>query len=144
VEETATVKTALLVRRRILFGDCDPAGILYTPRAAHFVVEAGLELFRARLGDGAERSIFEMGIAPPARAMAIEFLKPMTWDDELEIEVSVKEIRTHAIVLSFVGRVAGDKVFTSEFTQVCISKASMRPTPVPDVLRRALLDVPGR
>jgi acyl-CoA thioesterase FadM len=26
--------------RTILFGDCDPGGVIYTPRVAHFVVEA--------------------------------------------------------------------------------------------------------
>lgn len=137
------MKPTLVVRRRILFGDCDPGKIVYTPRIAHFVVEAGLDFFRARLGGRAERKLFEMGIMPPARAFSIEFVKPMTWDEELEIEVSVKEIRTHAIVLSFVGRVAGDKVFTSEVTQVCVSKQSMKPVPVPEILRAALLDVPG-
>jgi 4-hydroxybenzoyl-CoA thioesterase len=133
------MKSKFIHRRRVLFGDCDPGGIIYTPRVAYFVVEAGLEFYRARLGDGAERRMFAMGIAPPARALSVEFFKPMTWDDELEVEVSVKEIRTHAIVLSFVGRVVGNKVFAAEITQVCTSKESMRPTPVPKELRDALL-----
>jgi len=29
-----------IVHRKILFGDCDPAGVLYTPRIGYFVVEA--------------------------------------------------------------------------------------------------------
>lgn len=132
---------AFIVKRRVLFGDCDPAGVVYTPRVAHFVVEAGLDFLRARLGDGVERKLFERGIAPPARAFSLEFLKPMTWDDQLEIQVQVKEIRTHAIVLVFVGRVTGSVVFRSEITQVCIDKESRRPTPVPLDLRNELLDV---
>jgi len=126
-------------RRRVLFGDCDPGGIIYTPRVAHFVAEAGLEFLRARFGDGAERKMFAMGVAPPARTLSIEFLKPMTWDDELEVEVCVKEIRTHAIVTSFVGRVSDSAVFTAEMTQVCVSTESMKPVPVPRELKDALL-----
>tara|TARA_B100000902_G_scaffold220301_1_gene209222 strand:- start:4554 stop:4889 length:336 start_codon:yes stop_codon:yes gene_type:complete len=103
-----------VVKRRVLFGDCDPGGILYTPRAAHYIVEAGLDFFRARLGDGAERKLFEQGIAPPARAFSIEFMKPMTWDDVIEIEVQVKEIRTHAIVLRFFGTVSGFDVLSAK------------------------------
>lgn len=125
--------------RRILFGDCDPGGILYTPRASHFIVEAGLAFFREKLGSSPERKMFEMGIAPPARAMSIEFLKPMTWDDELDVHVSVSEIRTHAIRLAFSGRVADQATFVAELTMVCVSTKSMKPTPVPESLRRALL-----
>ncbi len=131
-----------VVKRRVLFGDCDPGGILYSPRVAHFVVEASLEFFRARLGENAERQLFEQGIAPPARAFSVEFLKPMTWDDQLEIAVTIKEIRTHAIVLSFVGVVSGQKVFLSEITQVIVSTESMRPIPVPQSLRHKLLGLP--
>lgn len=136
------MSSPFITRRRVLFGDCDPGGILYTPRIAHFVVEAGLDLFRDRLGDGPERRMFDHGIAPPARALSIEFLKPLTWDDELAIEVRVQEIRTHAIVLSFTGRVDDEPVFTAEITQVCISTESMRPVPVPEGIRSALLGAP--
>ena len=131
-------------RRRILFGDCDPGGIIYTPRVAHFVAEAGLEFLRARLGDGAERRMFAMGVAPPARALSIEFLAPMTWDDELNVEVKVKEIRTRALVVSFVGRVAAKTVFTAEITQVFVSKDSMKPVPIPKEIKDALLTAPDR
>jgi YbgC/YbaW family acyl-CoA thioester hydrolase len=133
------MSSPFLVHRRVLFGDCDPAGIIYTPRVAHFVVEAGLEFFRDRLGNGPERKMLALGVAPPARALSIEFLRPFTWDDELEIEVRAQEIRTHAIVLRFTGRVSGQTAFTAELTQVCISTESKRPTPVPDVIRQALL-----
>lgn len=128
-----------VTKRRVLFGDCDPGGIVYTPRITHFVVEAGLDFLRERLGDGPERRLFDMGIAPPARALSVEFLKPMTWGDLLEIEVNVKEIRVHATVLEFVGRVSGDKVFTAELTQVIVSTETMTPVPVPEDLRRKLL-----
>ena len=128
-----------VVKRRVLFGDCDPGGILYTPRAAHYIVEAGLDFFRARLGDGAERKLFEQGIAPPARAFSIEFMKPMTWDDVIEIEEQVKEIRTHAIVLRFFGTVSGFDVLSAEITQVIVSTNTMQPTPVTDELRANLL-----
>ena len=31
---------SFISKRTILFGDCDPAGIVYTPRIGYFVVEA--------------------------------------------------------------------------------------------------------
>lgn len=59
--------SAFVHRRRILFGDCDPGGIMYTPRVTHFVIEASLDFLSDRLGGPAERRMFEMGVAPPAR-----------------------------------------------------------------------------
>lgn len=124
-------------RRRILFGDCDPGGIVYTPRISHFLIEANLAFLQSR--GCSERRMFDLGVAPPARAMSLEFLKPMTWDDELEVYVSVKEIRTHAIALAFDGRVRGETTFRGELTMVCISKETVRPVPVPAELREAIL-----
>lgn len=75
--------------RVILFGDCDPGGIVYTPRIAHFVVEASLDFLSHALGGPAARRLFGMGVLPPARALSTEFLHPMTWDEVIDIEVLV-------------------------------------------------------
>ncbi len=40
---------------------------MYTPRVTHFVIEASLDFLSDRLGGPAERRMFEMGVAPPAR-----------------------------------------------------------------------------
>lgn len=129
--------------RRILFGDCDPGGVLYTPRAANFVVEAGLAYLRDRLGAAPERTLFEMGIAPPARELTIEFLEPMSWDDELEIAVELLELRTRAIVLESTGCVDGTRALAAELTLVCVSTDAMEPVPIPEELREALQDDVG-
>jgi len=76
-----------ITTRTILFGDCDPAGIVYTPRIAYFVIEAIHEFLSDRLGGEGLRKVFAMGILPPARALSIEFLSPMTWDEVISIEV---------------------------------------------------------
>jgi 4-hydroxybenzoyl-CoA thioesterase len=124
----------------VRFGDCDPGGILYTPRIGYFIVEAVLDFLTDRLAGPAERRILDLGVLPPARALSVEFLKPMAWDDELEIHVEVKEIRTHAIAFSVVGYLSGQKAFLAELTQVCVSQKTRRPVPVPAALREALSD----
>jgi 4-hydroxybenzoyl-CoA thioesterase len=127
----------------VRFGDCDPGGVLYTPRMSYFVVEAILDFLTERLAGPAERRILDMGVFPPARALSIEFLKPMAWDDELEIHVGVKELRTHAISFSVVGYLAGKKAFLAELTQVCVSPQTGRPTAIPVALRKALSESDG-
>lgn len=63
----------------------------------------------------------------------------MTWDDVMEIEVQLIEIRTHAIVSSFFGTVSGSGVLSTEITQVMVSTKTMHPTPVKDEMRAKLL-----
>jgi 4-hydroxybenzoyl-CoA thioesterase len=132
------MSTPFAIRRRVRFGDCDPGGVLYTPRMSYFVVEAVLDFLDDRLAGPPERRLLDLGILPPARALSIEFLKPMAWDDDLEIRVEVKEIRTHAIAYSVAGYVAEEKAFIAELTQVCVSPQTRRPVAVPDALRKAL------
>ncbi len=132
------MKKEFVVQRKVRFGDCDPGGILYTPRIGHFIVEAIIDFISACFGAPAERSMFELGIAPPARAFSVEFLKPMVWDDELMIHVRLKEIRNSAFVFTLNGFVKEEKVFSAEFTQVCVDPESMRPVPVPEKMREVL------
>lgn len=136
--------TPFTIRRRVRFGDCDPGGVIYTPRLSYFVIEAVLDFLSARLGGPAERRILEMGILPPARALSIEFLAPLAWDDEITIHVSVHELRTSAISYSVVGfGPSGAKVFTAKLTQVCVSAENRRPVEMPAKLRAALSEAAG-
>ncbi|MFC6631841.1 acyl-CoA thioesterase [Microbulbifer taiwanensis] len=134
------MSTSFVVRRRVRFGDCDPGGVLYTPRIGYFVVEAVLDFLTDRLSGPAERRLLDLGIFPPARAFSVEFLKPMAWDDELEIHVCVKELRTHAICFSVDGILSGEKTFVAELTQVCVSSQTRRPVAIPSALRNALAE----
>ena len=129
---------AFIVKRRVRFGDCDPGGVLYTPRIGYFVVEAILDFVSECFGAPAEKSIMDLGILPPARSFNVEFLKPMAWDDELEMYVSLKEMRTSALVFDVSGFVSSDKVFEAELTQVCIDPETRQPVNIPSKLREVL------
>jgi 4-hydroxybenzoyl-CoA thioesterase len=132
------MKEPYVVRRKILFGDCDPGGIVYTPRITHFIVEAGLEMLADRLGGPAERKLFELGIGPPARAMSIEYLRPMVWDEELEVHAQITAIGEHSLTSKYEGRVGGALAFKAELTQVFVGMKSLKTVPIPDPIRAAL------
>ena len=126
--------------RTILFGDCDPAGIVYTPRIAYFVIEAIHKFLSDRLGGEGLRKVFAMGILPPARALSIEFLSPMTWDEVISIEVRSEAPGTTSFGFAVEGRQAsGEVTFRASMTQVCICPESKQPIALPDALRQALL-----
>ncbi|WP_020408310.1 acyl-CoA thioesterase [Hahella ganghwensis] len=125
--------------RKVLFGDCDPEGIVYTPRFTYFALEAIHEALGEWLEGPGLRNLMRFGILPPARALTLEFLHPVTWDDELAIEVRVAELGESSITFSVVGRLPLNiDAFTATITQVCISPETKKPVPVPDGLRLAL------
>jgi len=129
-----------ITTRTILFGDCDPAGIVYTPRIAYFVIEAIHEFLSDRLGGEGLRKVFAMGILPPARALSIEFLSPMTWDEVISIEVRSEAPGTTSFGFAVEGRQAlGEVTFRASMTQVCIDPESKQPTALPKALRQVLL-----
>lgn len=128
-----------VTKRRILFGDCDPAGVVYTPRITYFIVEAVHDFLTHILGGPAIREIFAMGILPPARALSVEFLAPMAWDEVIGIEVSSGGLTTTSFTFLVEARNASNEItFRSTFTQVSISPESKRPVPLPRALRDAL------
>ncbi|OJJ23193.1 hypothetical protein BKI52_02225 [marine bacterium AO1-C] len=127
-----------IVKRKVRFGDCDPGGVLYTPRISYFVVEAILDFIAECFGAPAEKSILDLGVLPPTRSFNVEFLEPMAWDDELEIRVNLKEIRTSAFVFSVNGFVLSNNTFTAELTQVCSNPKTKHPVKVPAKLREVL------
>lgn len=123
----------------MLFGDCDPAGILYTPTIANYLVEACLAFLTERLGAPVERTMFNQGVSLPARAMNIEFLRSMTWDDIIHIEVAVESLRTRSLSLAIHGRNdAGETAFRGELAMVCISTVNRKAVTMPAALKRAL------
>ena len=125
--------------RVIQFGDCDPGGVVYTPRVAHFVVEAGLAFLSHALDGPAARRLFSMDILPPARALSIEFLQPMVWDETIDIEISVERVGEHSFTLLVsASNVEHNIAFRATITQVTISPQTRRPVPLPLELRAAL------
>ena len=128
-----------VTRRTILFGDCDPAGIIFTPRVGYFVVEAVQEYLTHLLGGSGLRQITRMGVMPPARALSMEFLNTMTWDEVIDIQVSHQPPGTSAFTFLLEARNAsGNLTFRASLTQVCVDPESRQPVPLPPELRAAL------
>ncbi len=127
------------MKRIILFGDCDPAGYVYTPRISYFVVEAAEEYLSSLLGEAAIRKTMKLGILPPAKSLSIEFISPMRWDDEIDINVLVKNVSNSSFSFFVEGfNSKGLTTFTADLTQVCVSKETKRPVEIPEELKNAL------
>ncbi|ENZ1723667.1 hotdog domain-containing protein, partial [Pseudomonas aeruginosa] len=91
------------------------------------------------LGGPGLRTLLGFRILPPARAFSLEFLHPVTWDDELTMQVGVSNVGTHSFSFSVEGRLSPDVVaFTASLTQVCVSPDTREVMEVPAQLRALL------
>jgi YbgC/YbaW family acyl-CoA thioester hydrolase len=129
----------VFITRQVLFGDCDPEGIVYTPRFSYFAVEAIHDALSIWLKKPGLRALMDFGILPPARAFSIEFLHPVTWDDELNIKVKVVNLGVHSFTFSVEGFIGKDiAAFSASLTQVCVSPETKKRVAVPEQLRLML------
>lgn len=125
--------------RTILFGECDPAGILYTPRICEYVVESALLFLTVILKQPFERYMFAQSMSLPARNLDVDFLKPLTWDDKIMLYASVGEVRKHAYTILITALNENDETaFTGKLTQVCVSTENKAIATIPERLLAAL------
>jgi YbgC/YbaW family acyl-CoA thioester hydrolase len=129
----------LTVRRRVKWGECDPAGVVYTVNYSEYVASA-FELFMTTLLDGPLQTMKQRyGLATPARALALEFLAPLRPDDEFVMTITVADVRVRSFDLAIDARSAeGDETFRAKLAAIAVAPSTRKAVPIPDVLRRAL------
>ncbi len=133
------MSSKIIIKRKILFGDCDPEGIVYTPRFSYFAVEAIHEALDIWLNGPGLRTLMGFDILPPARAFSLEFLHPLTWDDEISMQVTVDAIGEHSFSFLVEGFISKNRMaFKANLTHVCISPETKEVVKVPEKLRELL------
>lgn len=129
----------LVIRRRVKWGECDPAGVVYTATFSEYVISAA-ELFYGALFDTTpQRAKREQGFGTPSRALSFDFQRSLRPDDDFDMTVAVAEIYSRTYVLDITGRtLEGDVVFAAKLTPVCVMRDERRSIEIPDNFRRAL------
>ncbi|MGO4152532.1 acyl-CoA thioesterase [Cupriavidus sp. YAF13] len=127
-----------VVRRTVRWGDCDPAGVVYTGRFTDYLLGA-VGLFADHMAGGAGRLGEAHGVGTPCKAMRFEFIGTLWPDDVIDIECFVEAIRTRSYDIRCIARrPGGAPVFDAVFSPVCVRLDERVGTPIPDSLRAAL------
>jgi YbgC/YbaW family acyl-CoA thioester hydrolase len=132
------------LERRVRWGECDPAGVVYTPRFADFVTEAHLAFFEYLFGAKTYELLLPKHLALPAKALTLEF-KQSLWPDEcFTIGVSIADIRTRTYDLGMSAR-SNDRgeLFTASFTLICLNRDIKKAVALPDFIRDRLVAFRG-
>jgi acyl-CoA thioesterase FadM len=109
------------VRMRVKWGDCDPAGVVYTVRFGDYV-SCAYDLFQRHLLDGPPWKVREeLGFDMPAKALTFEFLASLRPDDEFEMTVRVADIRNRTFDIDIEAcNLAGRVLFRAKLTPITI------------------------
>lgn len=118
-------------RRRVAFGDCDPARIYYTPRAFDYGVEA-IEAWWGSILSGSWSGLLSRGLEVRVLRAESEFLRPLTAGQEVRVGVRVPGTGPDRLRFRVVGEGAtGDPHFRAAFTAALYDRSRERYVPIP-------------
>jgi 4-hydroxybenzoyl-CoA thioesterase/acyl-CoA thioester hydrolase len=122
----------------IRFGQCDPAGIVYTPVYFDLFNVTVEEWFSACLGLDYYRIIRERKVGLGYGHAAADFLSPAFMGDMLDIAVAVSAIGTASFTLTL--HVMRDEAETARGRLVAVTTSLVehRPVAIPDDIRAAI------
>lgn len=140
VIESVVSEVPFIVRRTVKWGDCDPAGVVYTVTFGEYVISAA-NLFYNHLLDARSADFKRAyGFHTPTRALEFDFRRALWPDEAFEMTVSVHDIRSRTYALKVMGHTAadGEDVFCALLTPVCIARDERRAINIPPPFRAAL------
>ena len=128
-----------VVRRRVKWSECDPAGVVYTVAFAEYVISAA-ELFYGFLFDGTPQRIKdEYRFGTPSRALAFDFRRSLRPDEEFDLTVVVSAIKSRTYTLEMTARTAlGEDVFVALLTPICVVRGERTAIEIPPPFRNRL------
>jgi acyl-CoA thioesterase FadM len=110
----------------IPFGHCDPAGILYTPRAMDYCLEVIDEFWKIVLGG---KGWYEMNLdldrGTPFVNINIDFVKPITARAPLEVKLKPTHIGNTSLSFEIEALQTGSLRYKAQLTTVIFIKSEL-------------------
>jgi 4-hydroxybenzoyl-CoA thioesterase len=127
------------VSRTISWGDCDPAGIIYTPRVFDMASEALEEWYRDILGVNWYDLNWKLHMGAPTVRIECDFVKSLTPDLPVEFEVRATKLGRSSLTWAITCRdLDGEVYLRFNYITAFISRTDFKSTPIPDNFRRRL------
>lgn len=127
----------VVYRRRVRWGEGDPAHIAYTVRFLDFVMEAIEEWFREVLGVDWYELNLDLGMGSPVVHLELDFSAPVKPGDVLEIPVLVQRLGGSSITFELRARLAADasERFRALMVHSLVDNQRMKAIPFPPDFR---------
>ena len=122
--------------RTVKWGDCDPAGIVYTPKVLDYAMEILEAWYREVVGVSWLRLNREMGMGAPTVRAELDFLDAPYPDQEIVTRLRVESLGRSSITIVVTGRDTGDRdIFRAKLISCFVSKPAFKPTAIPGEFR---------
>ena len=126
------------VRRRVLWGECDPAQVVYTPRFADYLVVA-FGWFSRIVLDAEAPTLADAGVGTPAKGLELTFHRVLRPNQIFEMTVLVRAVREHTCDLTIVARDMEDRlVFEGRVSPIFIDRGTFGSIAIPSAFRARL------
>lgn len=136
-QEFVRSRLPFIVRRRVRWSECDPAGVTYAGRYVDYMLDAVMEFFR-HAGYGPQGTADD-NIGLPCKHLDMTFISSVGAGAEIDLTVSVASIRRHTVDLSVRCETAdGTAVFTGVFSPICIREDTREKILIPERFRAIL------
>jgi acyl-CoA thioesterase FadM len=137
--EVVVSTNPVTIRRRVKWGECDPAGVVYMVNYCEYVVSA-YELFMAALlGEAFQNGKIRHRVALPAKAFSIEFYASLRPDDEFLMAVAITDVRTKTFDVAVRGRSIDHRDrFLAKLTPIAVDPFDRTAAPLPHAVTRRL------
>ena len=126
--------------RKVEWGDCDPAGIIFYPRYYHFM-DGAFQEFAASLGFSQRSLREEHGlVGTPLVDTGCRFLSPLTHGDETAIDVTVEHLGASSLRLAYAFNCGGRRTAEGFEARVFAreSGGAIAKTEIPQEIRAAI------
>lgn len=115
---------------RVYYEDTDAAGVVYYANYLRYLERARTEWLRA-LGFEQTDLATHHRIVFVVRSLAIEYLKPALFNDELGISVELARVGASLIMITQRVTRGGDALTTAEVKVACVNVSSLKPVRIP-------------
>ncbi len=122
---------------RVYYEDTDAAGVVYYANYLKFMERARTEWLRA-LGFEQTTLRHDHNVVFVVRSLAVEFLRPALFNDELEVTVSLTALRGSLLRIAQTVRRGAHDLVTSEVAVVCVNTQSFKPVRIPQSILEKL------
>lgn len=131
--EEMSSNTPFRFRTRIRYIDTDQSGRIHYTAMFRYFESAEIEFMR-ELGITYRSGSFNL----PRVHVECDYKRAVNYDDDLEIEVALKQLGRSSMRFEFCGRVASEIVAQGAVVIACMNWETQRASPIPEEMRRKL------
>jgi acyl-CoA thioester hydrolase len=132
-----SVSSQFAWRVRVYYEDTDLGGVVYYANYLKFLERARTEWLRS-LGFAQTVLAADHGVVFVVRSIALDYLKPARFDDQLDVTVGIADTGASRIGLAQRVRRGADDLVTANVDIACVHTATFKPVRIPATILAAI------